>query len=290
MQEQGQAWLGALILTVGLSGCQQPSASSTNPSAGNNSTLRVISLTPNLTELLFALEAGPQVVGVTGNDHFPPEVDKLPNVGGLQINYEALLALGPDLVVLDPELNQQQIHRLRNLGVQLEPLSTQSLADLQVAIQRLGQRLGRQEQAAALLEKLKSELKQAELRKNGLAHRPTCWVEIWHDPWIGAGEASYVGEVVDLAGFRNVHAGQSGYPRLDMEELHRLDPEVIVLTHPIAEQLLKRPGWSQLQAVKNQRVLQVPEDWLVRPGPRVVQALRLMQDWLEQQTWTKPGG
>jgi len=290
MQEHGQAWLSALILTVGLSGCQQPSASSASPGGGSNTTLRVISLTPNLTELLFALEAGPQVVGVTGNDHFPPEVDRLPNVGGLQLNYEALLALGPDLVVLDPELNQQQLQRLRNLGVQLEPLSTQSLADLQVSIQRLGQRLGRQPQAAVLLQKLKSELKRAEQRKNNLVHRPTCWVEIWHDPWIGAGEGSYVGEVIDLAGFRNVHQGQSGYPRLDMEELHRLDPEVIVLTHPLSKGLSKRPGWNQLQAVKNQRVLEVPEDWLVRPGPRVVQALRLMQDWLEQQTWTNSGG
>lgn len=75
-----------------------------------------MSLTPNLTEILFALEAGSQVVGVTGNDHFPPEVDQLPKIGDLQLNYEALLNLHPDLVVYDPLLNRQQLAQLQKLG------------------------------------------------------------------------------------------------------------------------------------------------------------------------------
>lgn len=281
--ESSRAWLGAVVLSFGLTGCQQ-SGSPKGP--GSPATdLRIVSLTPSLTELLFALEAGPQVVGVTGNDHFPPEVDALPEVGDLQVNYEALLALTPDLVVLDPEMNQQHVRRLRALGIPLEAVETQSLEDLQRAIDRLGHRLGRAQQARALQQHLRNVLDRAEERRSQLAYRPTCWVEIWHDPWIGAGQLSYVGEVVETAGFRVVHQGDRGYPRVSLEELHRLDPDAILLTHPVAQELAKNPAWSRLRAVQRGKVLHIQEDWLVRPGPRVTEAVVNLQAWLEAQDW-----
>lgn len=264
--------LGALILSVGLSGCQSGPDQPVTPSAQP----RVVSLTPNLTEILFALEAGSQVVGVTGNDHFPPEVDQLPKIGDLQLNYEALLNLHPDLVVYDPLLNRQQLAQLQKLGLHLEPLSTQTLPEMLESIGRLGAKVGKPEQAARLVAKLEQELDLCKKRREKMIYRPQALVEIWHDPLIAAGKGSYCAEVLELAGFHNIIT-RPGYPNIDLEELQRLDPEVLILTHPLPQ----TPGWKRLKAVRNQRVLEISEDLLVRPGPRVVEALHRLQDWLE---------
>lgn len=82
--------------------------------------------------------------------------------------------------------------------------------------------------------------------------------------------------MLELAGFHNIIT-RPGYPNIDLEELQRLDPEVLILTHPLPQ----TPGWKRLKAVRNQRVLEISEDLLVRPGPRVVEALHRLQDWLE---------
>ena len=237
---------------------------------------RVVSLTPNLTEILFALEAGSQVVGVTGNDHFPPEVDRLPKIGDMQLNYEALLQLHPDLVVYDPLLNRQQLDQLQKLGLHLEPLSTQSLPEMLDSISRLGAKVGKQAQAERLVAKIRQELDTCKKRREKMSYHPQALVEIWHDPLIAAGKGSYCAEVLEMAGFRNV-ISKPGYPTVDLEELQRLDPEVLILTHALPQ----TPGWKRLKAVQNQRVLEISEDLLVRPGPRVVEALHRMQDWLE---------
>lgn len=271
--------VGALVLSLGLSGCQRTSA----PTPVSTPDLaRVVSLTPSLTELLFALDAGNQVVGVTSNDHYPPQVESLPEVGDIQLDYEKLLALHPDLVVYDPAINQAQIQRLQQLGLHLEPLPTQSLKRMLDAIRTLGGQLKREKQAANLVASLEGSLRQAEQRSAKLARHPQAWVEIWHDPLVGAGGQTYVSEIVEKAGFRNVLGARRGYPQHTLEELMRLDPEVLILTHPIAAELKNRPGWSQLKSIRRGAVLEVPEDWLVRPGPRLSQALQHMQDWLER--------
>jgi len=264
--------LGALILSVGLSGCQSGPELATTPSAQP----RVVSLTPNLTEILFALEAGPQVVGVTGNDHFPPEVDRLPKIGDLQLNYEALLQLHPDLVVYDPALNSAHLAQLQKLGLNLQPLSTQTLPEMLDSIQRLGAKIGRTEQAARLVGKLQAELALCRRRAAKMKYHPAALVEIWHDPLVAAGKGSYSSEVMELAGFRNI-LSRPGYPNIDLEELQRLDPEVLILTHPLPA----TPAWKRLRAVREGRVLEISEDLLVRPGPRVLEALHRLQDWLE---------
>ena len=264
--------LGALILSVGLAGCQSGPEVALTPSAQP----RVVSLTPNLTEILFALEAGPQVVGVTANDHFPPEVDRLPKIGDLQLNYEALLRLHPDLVVYDPALNSRHLAQLQKLGLNLQPLSTQTLPDMLISITRLGANIGRPEQAARLVAQLRAELDLCRQRAARMTYHPETLVEIWHDPLIAAGKGSYSSEVMELAGFRNV-LSRPGYPNLDLEELQRIDPEVLILTHPIPT----TPAWKRLRAVRDGRVLEISEDLLVRPGPRVVEALHRLQEWLE---------
>lgn len=268
------AVLAGLLL---LAGCSPPPPRAT-PTAGLG---RVVSLTPNLTEILFALEAGPQVVGVTGNDHYPPQVERLPKVGDMQLNFEAVLSLHPDLVVYDPILNQRHLPQLQKLGLKLEGLSTRNLDEMKHSILELGRALDRQAQARQLVARLEAELARCETRSRRLKNHPTALLEIWHDPLMAAGKDTYSSEIMERAGFRNV-LRRGGFPTLTMEELYVLNPEVLILTQPVLAELSARPAWKQLPAVQKGRVLEVPEDLLVRPGPRVIEALQRMQDWLEK--------
>lgn len=272
-----------MVLSLGFTtaGCQGPApALRPSPVAGP----RIVSLTPNLTEILFALDAGPQVVAVTRNDHFPAEVDALPEVGDLNLDYEALLALQPDLVVYDPALNAAHIDQLRRLGLTVSEYPTQSLEQMLSTIAALGERLDRREQAGRLVTQLRSELDDCRRRSEQWRKHPRALVEIWYEPLVGAGEGSYVAEVIERAGLHNVLRGRPGYPNLSLEELHALDPDMVVLTHPVLDRLQADPVWARLRAVRQGRVLVVEEDLLVRPGPRVTRALRQLQDWVESKS------
>lgn len=240
-----------------------------------------MSLTPNLTEIMFALEAGPQVVAVTKNDHYPPEVERLPEIGDLHLDYEALVALKPDLVVYDPALNAAQVQQLKRLGLPVTPFPTQTLEQMLQSIESLGQKLGREEAARELLQGIQAGLQRAEARQRSWQRHPSVLVEIWHTPLVAAGEGGYVDELIGRAGLDNALAGRPGYPTVSLEELHRLDPEVLVLTQPVLQELKRQPAWARLRAVEGDQVLVIAEDLLVRPGPRLVQALEQIQDWVE---------
>lgn len=243
----------------------------------------MISLTPNLTEIVFALHAGPQVVAVTKNDHYPPEVERLPEVGDLHLDYEALVALKPDLVLYDPALNAAQVQQLKRLGLPAAALPTQSLEQMLQSIEALGRRLGREAEAQQLLDHLRTGLARAEERARRWQRHPTVLVEIWHSPFVGAGGGGYVDELITRAGLRNALAGRPGYPSLSLEELHTLNPEALVLTQPVLEELKGQPAWATLPAVRNGHVFTISEDLLVRPGPRLLEALDHLQNWVESQ-------
>lgn len=277
--------MGLVVLSLCTAGCQA-NAPAVRP-AGQVTGPRIVSLTPNLTEILFALEAGPQVIAVTRNDHYPAEVDELPEVGDLNLDYEALLALQPDLVVYDPALNAAHVAQLRRLGLNVSEYPTQSLDQMLSTIHALGERLNRAEQANRLVGQLRGDLERCRQRARQWRRHPRALVEIWYEPLVGAGEGSYVSEVIERAGLENVLRGRPGYPNLTLEELHALDPDMIVLTHPVLAQLQANPVWARLRAVRDGRVLVVEEDLLVRPGPRVVGALRQLQDWVESKSLHK---
>lgn len=267
----------SLVAAMG-SGCAPPP----QEKRSRSSPVRVVSLTPSLTELMFALQAGDRVVGVTRNDHFPAAVEALPKVGDMQVDGEALLALAPDLVIYDPALNAAQLPGLQRLGVPLEAVPTQNLDQLQAAFLHLGEELGHPDQGRRLSQDLTAALDRARERARGWKHRPRVVAEIWYEPLTVAGAGCpYVNQVLQSAGFEAMLADRPGNPTLDLEELHRLNPEVLLLTHPVLDRLRREPAWRTLPALRDNRVLVVPEDLLVRPGLRVTEAMTLMQNWAE---------
>lgn len=243
---------------------------------------RIVSLTPNLTEILFALGAGKRIVGVTRNDSYPPEVKSLPKVGGMEVDWEGLLRLKPDVTVLDSELNKDQLARLQQLGLKTSGFRSQSLKGLREAVTGLAAEVGEEARGKVLLAELDSALAGARTRAQGWRHRPKVLVEIWGEPLMTAGGKTYVDEVISAAGADNACAAWVGeYPTISTEKLLELDPEVIILITLDVEKARNLPGWSSLQAVKTHRVFKIAEDLMVRPTLRLPKAVAQIQDWIE---------
>ncbi|MBI3926243.1 MAG: cobalamin-binding protein [Armatimonadetes bacterium] len=270
--------LGSVLLlcSLDLFSCRSPAPLQQPAVPGNQ---RLISLAPNLTEILFALGVGDRVLAVTGPDDYPPEVKELPRVGGLQLDYERLIALKPDQVLADSELNGHQLEKLRELRLPVQAFQATDLPGLLETIVGLGAAVGAQEQALALRQRLERGLSEMERQVEALPRRPTVFVEIWAQPLMTAGSGSYVGDLVERSGGINVFADLEGYPRVTDEQMLVLDPEVIVLTVSTPEEAAGRPGWHRLKAVKEGAVHRIDSDLLARPSPRVLEALGVMHGW-----------
>ena len=265
-------WLIALTALL-LAGC---APNSSPPSQSDQPPQRIVSLVPSLTELLFALGAGPTVVGVTDNDDFPAEVEQLPTVGDMNINYEKVVALAPDLVLLDPGFNTQQ-SRLESLHIPCRALATADLDRLPAQVLELGRIVGKRQRARQLVEEFETEV--AEIRERSKARPPkTVFIEIWASPLMTAGGGSFVDQLVTLAGGQNVFAELDGYPTVSNEDLLVKDPDVIILTTLDPEEAARLPGWSNLRAVRQQKVVRVDSDPLVRPTLRAPSAARRLQE------------
>jgi iron complex transport system substrate-binding protein len=242
---------------------------------------RIISVTPSLTELLYDLGAGSRVVGVTRNDTYPPAVKQLPTVGDMNLDYEAVLKLKPDLVVLDPDLNGDQMKRLQELGVRVGAIKSQSLTALHESLGMLGNLSGEGARGQALARQMDGFL--AEARKHLPGHRKvTVFVVVGVQPLMTAGGGTYVDELVELAGGTNVYRDHQGsYASVSMEKLLDLQPEVIVVDPRSAGELSTLPGWSSLRAVKDHKVHTIDPELLFRPTMRFEQAVSTMQPWFQ---------
>ncbi len=241
--------------------------------------LRVVSLTPSLTELLFDLGAGPHVVGVTQNDSYPLEVMRLPKVGDMHINYEALLALRPTLVVYDKGFNAEQGQRLRSLGVKTLELNSTSLQGLEESLVALGEATGTVEKARQLLKDWKDRLAAIRARGQSLQRHPTVFAEVWGEPQLmTAGKDTYVDELITLAGGRNAYGDRAGYDNITAESLLQKNPDILVLTVSTEAEARKRPGWASLKG----KLRRIDSDLLVRPTLRNVQALEQLQKWFSE--------
>lgn len=264
-------YLGLTALSfVLLSACQQaPNALPAHPQ-------RIVSLRPNLTELLFALGAGDHVVGVTDYCIWPEEAKELPKVGSyLFPDLEKILALQPDLVVTNKESNTKRfVATLEAAGVPVMVLETRRIADIYQTIGTFGELLAMPEAAAALQQQIKTAF--AEVRKTTKDHEPKkTLIVIQRRPLIVAGRKSYFNEVLEAAGGRNAAAElRVPYPQISMEEVIAWQPDVILDIDPNSSQTTWT-SFTNLPAVRHEQVYLLSPN-LFRPGPRIGQAAEMI--------------
>ncbi len=233
---------------------------------------RIISLTPHLTELLFAVGAGAQVVGVDSASDYPQAARSLPRVGDYsRINFERILALKPDLVIVWMGGNRAaDIHALKKLGVPVLHTQATRLGDVARLLRLIGQASGHAAEAAAAAREVAARL--AALRVPARRGPPVdVFYQVWDRPLITVGGGHWISDALAVCGARNVFADLHGLsPVVSLEAVLQRAPALIVSGSDAPDMRRQWRRFASLPAVKNQAFVQVDADRLHRLTPRLV--------------------
>ena len=255
----------------------------------------MVSLAPNLTELVFELGFGSNLVGRSSACDYPPEVRALPVVGGFgQPNWEMLESLKPDLVLATDLEKPGLLDRLKEMGVQTLLLPCESWDQLMQAGLAVGDAFDQRVVGEMFIRNMTT--RRADLEKRvAIFHkdkpRPRVYVEVWGDPLTTAGGQSFLNDLIQLAGGTNIAAAlRPQYVHVSAEWVIREDPDVILLAYMLpnassVESVVKRPGWDKMRAVRGNAICaNTPPDLLLRPGPRMLEGAEAFADWLMKRT------
>lgn len=245
---------------------------------------RIVSLAPSVTETLFAIGAGPRVVGVTTFCNYPPAADALPEVGGMTaktISVEAIVDLTPDLVIAGADSQQPVVEALGQLGIPAVVLAPKSFEEVYASIEQAGYLTGNAPGAAAVVADMRARVEAVTAAVAGIPaeERPTVFYEVFDEPLMTAGPGTFIGQMIALAGGESIFADASeDYPEVSAEAIVERDPDVILGPDSHADKLTPelvaaRPGWGELGAVRAGRVHLLDGDIASRPGPRLADAL-----------------
>ena len=254
---------------------------------GRNVTLktepkRIIAMLPSHTETIFALGAGSKLVGIDEYSNYPKlETSKIQKVGNAFVpNLEAIAALKPDLVLADESTSSKLVSNLEKLGITVYGASAQTYLETFEKIAALGRMINRETNSLRLITGMRNEINAITAK---IAGRPrvSAYFEVDPTPY-AAGPSSFIGEMLTRAGGVNILPASLGaFPKISPELVVSSNPSVIIGAK--LEDLLLRPGWANIMAVKNNRVYDPSgedNDAIVRPGPRLPVALKILVRFL----------
>ena len=270
----------AALCTAALvvSGCLKSGAALSHPPAGSQ---RIVSLAPSVTETLFAIGAGDEVVGVSQYCDYPPAVLKLPKVGSfLTPNIEAIVALRPTLVIgLVTSSDLREIHAVRAMGIPTLMINDDSIAEIEDTIQRIGDRVGRTDEASRLVSGIRYHVAAIAEQLKGVPTRRVLMV-VGHQPMVAVGRGTFLDELLKLAHATNIaDASWQPWPQLGVEYIIASRPEVILDGQMGTDPLTPARFWSRypsLPAVKDHRVYGYPQNPTLHSGPRIWQTLEIL--------------
>jgi len=286
-----------LLLALLVSACTSAATPAATPTAspivmtdglGRTVTLaqpaqRVVSLAPSNTEILFAVGAGSQVIGRDNFSNYPPEALELPGLGDFMgFSIEQIVALNPDLVLLAEIHPPELVKSLEDAGLTVyylkNPLALEEMYPMLITV---GELTGHKAEAEALVTQLSLRVAVVQQKLANIEERPTVFYEIDgtdpSKPWT-TGSGTFIDTLLEMAKAENVgRAMDSQYGQMSIEALLAADPDFILLGDAnfgvTPEQVAARPGWGELTAVKEGRVLPFNDDLASRPGPRLVDGL-----------------
>ena len=246
--------------------------------------LRIVSLLPSLTETVCELGACQRLVGVDRYSNYPDSVRGLPQVGGgLDPSVEAIVALRPDVVLMATSARAGA--RLESLGLKVVALEPKTAADVRRVLGKVGQLLEVPD-AQRVWRVIDAGVAAAAQSLPARARATRVYFEVNPGPY-AAGTGSFMGETLTRLGVRNIIGPELGpFPKINPEYVVRADPDLIMVSERNAQGLEQRPGWAGLRAIRERRVCRftpAQSDVLVRPGPRMAEAARLMARCLEDQ-------
>ena len=303
MKRISLAFITTLLLVLALAACSpsgapaQPSPAAAQPLSlvdglGRTVTLeqpaqRIVSMAPSITETLFYVGAGAQVVGRDEFTNYPAEALDLPTIGGSMgdYNFEQILSLNPDLVIAAEINTPEQVKALEDLGVTVFYLSNPTdMEGLYRMLVTVGELSGRKSEAESLAAALRERVTALEARLSAVAQPVTVFYELDGSdpakPWT-VGPGNFIDLLITKAGGENVGAAlDMPWGQLSLEALLLADPHIILLGDAnygmTVEQVTGRAGWGDLTAVQEGRIYPFDDDLVSRPGARMVDGLEQM--------------
>jgi len=255
---------------------------------------RIVSLAPSITETLFAIGAGPEVVGVSQYCDYPPQVLRLPKVGSfLTPNVEAIVGLRPGLIIgLDTSSNDREIRALQRMGYRVLLVNDDSLAGIEDGIGKIGVLTGHVAQSQGLLNSMRAQMRVVRERLRGVAPCKVLMV-VGHDPLVAVGGSGYLNQLLQMADCVNIGAALGEqWPRLSIEYIIAAAPDVILDGQMGSDPKAPIGFWSRyptIPAVRNHRVFGYDQNPVLRPGPRVAQTLEILASLTHPEIFA-PGG
>jgi len=258
-----------LLILVSMQGCKKHSSPEND---------RYVVLSPELAEIIAALGATDDIVGVTAECTEPRELRDKEIVGNFgAIKMESVLNLNPTLVFTSALEQEAIAHDLRKLGIRVESSYPKSLSELQSEILRIGEIIDRQASARALVSSLEEQITTVKSMAKDLP-TPRVYLEIYRDPLMSVADNSLVGELIETAGGDNVFARlERDYARVKAEDVISAMPDIIICySGDTMQGVTSRKGWSHIPAIQNQMIFfegDIDPDLIQRAGPRSIMGM-----------------
>lgn len=243
---------------------------------------RIVSIAPSNTEILFALGLGPRIVGVTDYCDTPTQARTKPKVGGVQLNFERIVALKPDLIIAKYDFQKANIARLEKLGQKVFAIDPTTVSETLGSILAVGRVTGTQPRANAVVQGMRRELNRARRIARRDRKRSRTLVVISRKPLIVVGPKTFMDDALRWAGAQNVaHDAKQPYPQFSLESAVARKPEALLMSGARPQDFYNDPVWRNTPAVRNRRVY-APSFMtaLERPGPRLATAIRQLAELL----------
>ena len=235
---------------------------------------RIVSISPNSTEILYALGLGDRVVGVTRFCDYPPEAKKKPKVGDTKTSAEAVVTLKPDLVLAHAFVNDTAIPQLEKLGLTVFAIDPKTIEQITRDIGTIGKITGRPKAAEKVATDMRRKIVAVKKARAGKPRRSVLAVVQSNPLWV-AGPKTFVDEMIRLADATNVaFDARPGFVTFSKELAISRSPDVIIVGIPAdVDYFLKSPEWRDTNAVKHKRVLVIKSELMTRAGPRLADGL-----------------
>jgi len=253
---------------------------------------RYVVLSPEIAEILCAIGAEADIVGVTDECIYPASLTAKTSVGKFgALNREKIIALKPTLI-FSSSLEQQAVaEEFAKLGFRVESFYPRSLDHMLSGIRDIGKLTHHTREASDLADDLAVFIRDTRDKAKG-SPRPKVYLEIYRDPLMSVSDQSFVGELIELAGGDNIFPTlERDYSRIDPEDVISAAPDIIICySQDTLAGITNRKGWQDIPAVRDKRIYfdkDIDPDWIQRAGPRIVNGtgrlIEIYQDWAEDQ-------
>lgn len=285
LSKYGRACILVLFLAISLL-----SLSSCKPATAMQKAPYVV-LSPEIAEILASLGALGEISGVTAECDFPPQLTEKTIVGNFgAIDKEKVISLEPS-IVFTTALEQDAIAAdLRKLGIKVVSSYPKSLDEMLEEITRLGEIIGKEAEAKALVDSLKNEILEIGKAAENVEKKPKIYLEIYRDPLMSVSDESLVGELINYSGGVNsFKVLERDYSRINPEEVIKAMPDIMICySRDSLENILSRKGWNVIPAIKNKQIYfeeDISPDLIQRASPRSIQGMKelakIYQKWRE---------